>query len=267
MKKLIFALALATVILCAPLLSAQTAVIEGPTAVEVGDLIVLDSSKSDKLGKSNWDIDDCEIGPAKHVGTFVCGEKLITSIKQPGEYTFELIVSKGELGIDKAIHTIIVTEAKSPAHPPIEPPIDPVNPTEPELDTTDLQTAVSTNIADEATGAKLAAAYIKLLTEIDGLTFAESVLAAKQTRIEVFQNRPQERQNWETWLASVNREYAKLGVTNKDQFKQVIRAVADGLTQIKATPFYDDPPNPPISSGPILYSSPPISAPVYYPNG
>lgn len=110
---------------------AQTATISGPTSVEAGRLIVLDSAGSDYTGKVVWDVDDCLAESGSLTWETYKG-KLFAAAATPGRYTFKLFVSKGELGVAMFAHTVTVGQSTPPDNPgPVEPPTDPVPPKDP----------------------------------------------------------------------------------------------------------------------------------------
>lgn len=214
----------------------QTASIEGPSTAMVGDLIVLDSSNSDKTGKVDWDIDLCIGAKVENVQTYVCGEKLIASTKRPGTYTFELIVSKGDLGVDKATHTIVVSqETMEPITPvvPVTPKPDPTNPT---IDLAALRTAARSVPNDPLVRDQLIEGYLSVAKETYPSVDA-AFAATKSMRQQLWRTRPSPKNpEWNNWLQRVNEKLnpAAAKVTNIEQFRQTIAAIVDGLKDSKA---------------------------------
>ena len=102
------------------------AIIKAPTQVNVGDLVVLDSSDS-KGDNQKWVID-----PRAEGRYLELEKRIVFAIGTPGVYQFQLIVADKEANIDQVKHDIQVGSITTPIPPPINPPpTTPVPPSPP----------------------------------------------------------------------------------------------------------------------------------------
>lgn len=94
------------------------AIIDAPSRVNIGDLVVFDSSRA--IGDNHlWVVDPNAVGR-----TIEFDRRLVFAIGTPGNYQFQLIVADTQANIDQATHTVKVggTAPPSPEPPSPDPP-------------------------------------------------------------------------------------------------------------------------------------------------
>lgn len=205
MKHITYLLAL---LLACPVLGAE-AVIEAPDSANIGDLVVLNSSKSEGDNQL-WVIDE------RLTGRFLeIEDKIIFATGTAGIYDFQLIVADTTAAISQAKHKVAVGTPTPPTPPPT-PPTPP---------TPDLQKAVESAtraVNDPQTAKALLQALISLPEKTP-----ETVQAAIA---EVLLNRGPESQtkDWlKQWRTPVNEAIEKSNLP----YPQAIEQVIAGLEQ------------------------------------
>lgn len=94
------------------------AVIDAPSTVNVGDLVIIDGGKS--VGVNHlWVIDERAQGRFLEIPA---DRRVVFAIGTPGKYSFQLIVADTTAGISQAIHFIQVGGVSLPPVEPIQPP-------------------------------------------------------------------------------------------------------------------------------------------------
>lgn len=139
------------------------AIIKAPTQVNVGDLVVLDSS--DSIGDNQkWVID------SRAEGRYLELEKrIVFAIGTPGVYSFQLIVADTSAAIDQTKHNVTVGNPTTP--PPVDPPTPPpIKPPLPPTDTSvlDAVKAATTTVNDPQTAQALRQALLSLPEKTPG---------------------------------------------------------------------------------------------------
>ena len=135
------------------------AIIKAPTQVNVGDLVVLDSS--DSLGDNQkWVID------SRAEGRYLELEKrIVFAIGTPGVYSFQLIVADTSAAIDQTKHDVTVGTPTGPV-PPTPPPTPPAPPTDTSV--LDAVKAATRSVNDPQTAQALRQALISLPEKTPG---------------------------------------------------------------------------------------------------
>lgn len=97
-------------------LACQKAVIDGPKSASLGDLVILDGSKSQGAGHS-WAL----VGSNKTFLPVDQGTKVVFASGQVGKFTFVLAVAKADKA-DMAVHVVEITSPAPGPTPPPDPP-------------------------------------------------------------------------------------------------------------------------------------------------
>lgn len=119
-------LPLLLLLLCSPAFAEVKAVIDGPTKIEFGSLLVL-SAKESICDNHDWIVDPKFTTPVRIDKQ---AKELWSGLPGPGTFTFTLVVTNKEAEIGYAQWTVEVTLPPwmKPSNPPIDPPQPPPNP-------------------------------------------------------------------------------------------------------------------------------------------
>jgi len=146
--------------------SQPLAVIDAPSTVNIGDLVIIDGGKS--VGDNHlWVIDERAQGRFLEIPV---DRRVVFAIGTPGRYSFQLIVADKQAGISQAVHFIQVGGVTLPPMPPTPvppapgPPIvapptpEPPGPTLPENDVAAASRRGVIALGDPATASALKSA-------------------------------------------------------------------------------------------------------------
>lgn len=191
------------------------AIIKAPTKVNVGDLVVLDSSDS-KGDNQKWVVD-----PRAEGRYLELDSRIVFAIGTPGLYQFQLIVADITAAIDQTNHTVQVGEVGSNPDPPT-PPIDPPKPPTPPNDTSVLEAVKSATLAvnDPITAQALRKALMDLPEKTPG--------AVQMKIAEVLLTRNKDSQNidWlKLWREPVNAAIDKAQIPYEKAIEQIIQGL------------------------------------------
>jgi hypothetical protein len=187
------------------------AIIKAPTQVNVGDLVVLDSSES-KGDNQKWVVD------TRAEGRYLELEKrIVFAIGTPGAYEFQLIVADKTAAIDQVKH--IVTVGTSPPAPPVPPappgPVPPIGGSV--LDAVRKATAA---VNDPITAQALRQALISLPEK------TPEAVQAKIAEVLLTRNPDSQKVDWLTlWRKPVNEAIEQANLP----YDQVIEQIIKGL--------------------------------------
>lgn len=220
---------IATLFLSSNLMAAE-AVIEAPEKVKIGDLVVLDATKS-KGDNHTWIVDEKAQGR-----TISFGRHLVFAIGTPGKYTFILILADTDANIDYARHTVTVGSgdiSDPKPDPPTDPEPDPPTPS----NVYEVSKAGAQRLNDPQTARAL---YDSLANLVRGPPASTEELRIKvqDAVAQVLLNRPRESQqkDWlREWRIPVSEELGK----NPERYLEGLREAAQGLAdtlQITASP-------------------------------
>lgn len=193
------------------------AVIKAPTRVNIGDLVVLDSSES-RGDNQIWIVDP------KAEGRYLELEKrIVFAIGTAGNYEFQLIVADTSANIDQVKHVVQVGEVTAPPVTPAPPtPPNPPTPPAPPSDTSvlDAVRAATKAINDPQTAQALRQALISLPEKTPG--------AVQDKIAEVLLTRSPESQkkDWlELWRKPVNAAIEKAQMPYEQAVEQIIKGL------------------------------------------
>lgn len=197
------------------------AIIKAPTKVNVGDLVVLDSSDS-KGDNQKWVID-----PRAEGRYLELDNRIVFAIGTPGLYQFQLIVADITAAIDQTKHTVQVGEVGSDPDPP-KPPTPPIDPPKPPSDTSVLEAVKSATLAvnDPITAQALRKALMDLPEKTPG--------AVQMKIAEVLLTRSSSSQNidWlNLWRKPVNEAIDKAQMPYDKAIEQIIEGLETSNSQ------------------------------------
>lgn len=195
------------------------AVIKAPNEVNIGDLVILDSSES--TGDNElWVID-----PRAEGRYLIFGKQIVFAIGTSGSYDFQLIVADKKATIAQVKHTVKVGNAPDPA-PPTDPKPDP--PTDP---TPSKVKNVSRNAAQALNDKATVDALIKALES------SPPEKAAVQAAIgKVLLDRKGDSQG-KDWL-TLWREPVDIAIKESNQpYETSLKQVIEGLKEVTITAF------------------------------
>lgn len=217
-------------------IGAVDAKIDGPVESKAGSMFVLDAGNS--TGDSHQWIVPSVVGN----NYIACGDRIGTSIAEPGEYRFIVVVADKEASIDWAEHTIIILGAipvPIPDPNPDQPgPVDPVPPPVADFGPLEaLSERVAIAVADSVTAVRLAGEFQSLLVSIAAMPTvgdARAVVSLAFEKVMLQREGESRNANWlETWRRPINDELAKLStagaIVTASQYAQAIDSVARGL--------------------------------------
>lgn len=195
-----------------PVFGEVKAVINAPEQVNIGDLVVLDSSAS-KGDNRLWIIDP------KAEGRYLkIDQRVVFAIGTPGVYQFQLIVADKEANIDQVKHELTVGK---PVPPPVvnPPPIDP-----PPIGNNKVRDAVkaaTASVNDPPTAQSMRQALISLP--------GKTPEAVKDEIAKVLLNRTpaSQKKDWATlWRVPVDKAIAESQLPFDEVIKQIIEGLA-----------------------------------------
>jgi hypothetical protein len=218
------------------------AVIDAPSTVNVGDLVIIDGGKS--IGDNHlWVVDERAKGRFLEIPA---DRRIVFAIGTPGKYSFQLIVADTSAGISQAIHFVDVGGVTlPPTDPPpiVSPPTpNPPQPPKPPLPTNEVAEASRRGVvalADPATANALRAALESIVrnppTTIDRQRSAvqDAIAGVLLSR----QGISREKDWLNEWRIPVNAEIDKV-VTDETyiaMIEQVIRGF-DGVAKSPESP-------------------------------
>ena len=213
-----------------------TAVIEAPDRVNIGDLVILDSSKSTGDNRL-WVVD-----PRVEGRYLELDQRMVFAIGTPGTYTFQLIVADTEANIAQTKKNVTVggTVVSPPPVDPV-PPTDPTDPIPPPSNQSGFKAtkAATDFMADPTTAEQLRQA----LTSLPEKT-PETVQQAIAT---VMLNRKDQSKDWlSNWRVPVNLAIERSGLPYAQAIEQVIKGLdPSALSSPVTITFYTRPSCPP----------------------
>lgn len=162
-------------LVCSSCAAEVLAIIKAPTQVNIGDLVVLDSS--DSLGDNQkWVID-----PRAEGRYLELEKRIVFAIGTPGVYSFQLIVADTYAAIDQTKHDVTVGTPTDT--PPVDPPTPPPAPPA-DTSVLDAVKAATKAVNDPQTASALRQALISLPEKTPGavqIKIAEVLLTRSPT--------------------------------------------------------------------------------------
>jgi len=210
-----------------------TAVIEAPDRVNIGDLVILDSSKSTGDNRL-WVVD-----PRVEGRYLELDQRMVFAIGTPGTYTFQLIVADTKANIAQTKKN--VTVGGTVVSPP---PVDPVDPTDPVPPPSNQGVFKATKAATDFMADPTTAAQLRqALTSLPEKT-PETVQKAIAT---VMLNRKDQSKDWlSNWRVPVNFAIERSGLSYDQAIQQVIKGLdPSALSSPVTITFYTRPACPP----------------------
>ena len=196
-----------------------TAVIEGPTLVQPGELAVLNSSKS--IGDNHKWITPDNLSVAQS-GCNSINSQVFFATPKAGKYTFILVVADKSANIEFAKHEVEVRELSAPPPPPVD-------------DNTEfallksLSKANSLKLNDEVTRKALHTALKKMVMP-NTLPEARAVFIKTIEDVLLDRQRPQRGTEWSIVWRQPNNEYIKnSNVTDVKTYFKAVTAIIQGL--------------------------------------
>jgi hypothetical protein len=228
------------------------AVIDAPTRVNIGDLVIVDGGKS--VGDNHlWVVDERAKGRYLEIPA---DRRVVFAIGTPGRYSFQLIIADMSAGISQATHFLEVGGVTLPPIEPKPPVDDPKPPKPPESEPKPPQTAITevsrrgvVALNDSATASALRDALQKVVqappTTIERQRSA--VQDAIGSALLARQGVSREKDWLNEWRIPVNVELEKT-VTDSN-YIELIKQVIAGFDGVEKLPeFPPEKPNPGISS-------------------
>lgn len=191
------------------------AVIEAPDKVSIGDLVILDGSKS--TGDNHlWVVDP------RVTGRFLeLDDRIVFAIGTPGTYSFQLIVADKEANISQTKKNITVGGTVPP--PPIDPGPNP--PTDPPPPVTDQSVFKATKAATDYMNDSVTAKELHNAISALSVKTPETVQVATG---EVFFKRKDQSKNWLTnWRVPINMAIERSGLPYPQAIDQVLKGLSD----------------------------------------
>lgn len=236
-------LILAAALLCCVPSFAVDAVIEGPSTAFVGDLVVLNTTKS--VGDNKlWILD-----PSIASKSIQCGDSLAFAVGLPGKYYFTLVVADKEAQIDYQLHMVEIRSQpdiiQPPTNPPNNPPSDPPQPPP----SSDLQSFIdlarksATSLTDPVTTTALADALEAAIARSANLALADAATEFSKTFESVMLSRRGASSD-KPWLFEfrkpIENAIEKAMPSSTQQYLQIQRAIVQGLRAALQSPTSTD---------------------------
>jgi hypothetical protein len=209
-------LLLATLLLPSQGSAEVLAIIKAPTQVNIGDLVVLDSSDS-KGDNQKWVID-----PRAEGRYLELERRIVFAIGTPGAYEFQLIVADTSAAIDQTKHIVTVGTVGGPPPGPIDPPKPPVDPPAPPTDNSvyDAVKAATTNINDPTTAQALRQALLSLPEKTPG------AVQMKIAEVLLTRSAESQKKDWlNLWRKPVNDAIDKAQIPYEKAVEQIIKGL------------------------------------------
>jgi hypothetical protein len=214
------------------------AIIDAPSTVNVGDLVIIDGGKS--TGDNHlWVVDERAQGRFLEIPA---DRRVVFAIGTPGKYSFQLIIADTSAGISQAIHYIQVGGVVQPPpvvdpKPPIEEPKPPVEPPAPPATAiTEVSRRGVIALNDAATAAALRDALTQVVQAPP--TTIERQRSAVQDAIGnvllARQGVSREKDWLNEWRIPVNAEIDK--TVNDDNYIALIKQVIAGFDGVAKSP-------------------------------
>jgi len=231
MRQRMLSMLAAALLLCVPSFAVD-AVIEGPSTAFVGDLVVLNTTKS--VGDNKlWILDPSIAGK-----TIQCGDSLAFAVGLPGKYYFTLVVADKEAKIDYQLHMVEITSqppvVNPPTDPPTNPPVDPPKPP-PSSDLQsfiDLSRSSAAALADAPTTLALADALEAAITRAANMALTDAAAECGKTFESVMLARRGASAD-KPWLFDfrkpIEAAIQSSMPTTTQQYLQIQRAIVQGL--------------------------------------
>jgi len=219
-----------------PAFAQPTAIIDAPSQVNVGDLVIIDGGKS--AGDNHlWVVDERAAGRFLEIPA---DRRIVFAIGTPGKYSFQLIVADTSAGISQAIHYVQVGGITlPPTQPPIVDPIPVPVPPQPPLpgnEVAEVSRRGVVALGDPATANALKAALEAIVrnppTTIDRQRSAvqDAIAAALLAR----QGTSREKDWLNEWRIPVNAEIEK--VVTDTNYIALIQQVIRGFDGVQKSP-------------------------------
>lgn len=202
------------------------AVIEAPKSANIGDLVVIDSTKA--VGDNKlWVVDPRLTGKYLQFG-----DQIVFASGTPGNYKFQLIVADKEAAIDQTTHEVQVGSGNPPTQP--DPPTDP-KPEDPKPDppTTGkvrgLSRASAELLNDKDTAKLLVAELENAVSKISSLPVADQRELVQMAVAKALLERKgaSQKVDWHNgWRVKVNEALAS---EPDSQYPSLIREAIEGL--------------------------------------
>lgn len=196
------------------------AIIKAPTKVNVGDLVVLDSSDS-KGDNQKWVID-----PRAEGRYLELENRIVFAIGTPGVYSFQLIVADTTAAIDQTKHDVTVGFPTTPVPPTNPGPVPPVTPPPSDSSVLDAVKAATKAVNDPQTAQALRKALMDLPEKTPG--------AVQMKIAEVLLTRSSSSQNidWlNLWRKPVNEAIDKAQMPYDKAIEQIIAGLETSNSQ------------------------------------
>jgi len=219
-----------------PVFGEVKAVINAPQQVNIGDLVVLDSSAS-KGDNRLWVIDP------KAEGRYLKLEhQIVFAIGTPGVYQFQLIVADKEANIDQVKHEVTVGTLEPP---PVvtPPPVDPPSVVNPPIGNNKVRDAVKVATAavnDPPTAQAIRQALISLPEK------TPDTVKAEIAKVLLNRTLASQKKDWATlWRVPVDKAITESQLPFDEVVKQIIEGLAVNLQNaikplVKLTMFTSD---------------------------
>jgi len=212
------------------------AVIDAPSMVNIGDLVIVDGGKS--VGDNHlWVVDERAKGRFLEIPA---DRRIVFAIGTPGKYSFQLIVADTSAGISQAMHYIQVggiLPPIDPPKPPVDPPKPPVDPpVPPRTEITEVSRRGVVALNDTATAAALRDALQRVVQSPP--TTIERQRSAVQDAIGsallARQGVSREKDWLNEWRIPVNAEIEK--TVSEDNYIELIKQVIAGFDGVAKSP-------------------------------
>lgn len=201
-------------------LAQTTAVIEGPSVVQPGELAVLNSSKS--VGDNHKWIAPDNLSVAQ-AGCSAIDSQIFFATPRPGKYTFILIVTDKSANIEFAKHDVVVKDIAAPPSPPqVDEDFNLLR---------SLSKANSLKLNDEVTRKALHTALKNFLLNFPS-TMSDAKLQFVKTIEDVLldRQRPNRNAEWSLVWRSPNNDFIKnANISDVKTYFQAVTAIVQGL--------------------------------------
>jgi hypothetical protein len=212
------------------------AIIDAPSTVNVGDLVIIDGGKS--TGDNHlWVVDERAQGRFLEIPA---DRRVVFAIGTPGKYSFQLIIADTSAGISQAIHYIQVGGVVQPppvVDPPVDPPKPPVEPpAPPQTAITEVSRRGVIALNDAATAAALRDALTRVV-QAPPTTIERQRSAVQDAIGNVLLGREgvSREKDWlNEWRIPVNAEIDK--TVNDDNYIALIKQVIAGFDGVAKSP-------------------------------
>jgi hypothetical protein len=219
------------------------AIIDAPSTVNVGDLVIIDGGKS--TGDNHlWVVDERAQGRFLEIPA---DRRVVFAIGTPGKYSFQLIVADTSAGISQAVHYIQVGGVVQPPpvvdpKPPVDPPKPPVEPPAPPATAiTEVSRRGVVALNDAATASALRDALTQVV-QAPPTTIERQRSAVQDAIGNVLLGRQgvSREKDWlNEWRIPVNAEIDK--TVNDDNYIALIKQVIAGFDGVAKSPPADKP--------------------------